>query len=47
MAALRWSPSEPLKIWVGLTGLATAAGVLGITIRQRRALLISLHEQGR
>ncbi|HXP37801.1 MAG TPA: hypothetical protein VN817_08545, partial [Solirubrobacteraceae bacterium] len=27
MAALRWSPSEPLKIWVGLTGLATAAGV--------------------
>ncbi len=45
MAALRWSPSEPLKIWVGLTGLATAAGVLGITIRQRRALLISLHEK--
>jgi signal transduction histidine kinase len=45
MAALRWSPSEPLKVWVGLTGLATAAGVLGITIRQRRALLISLHER--
>jgi len=45
MAALRWSPSEPLKIWVGLTGLATAAGVLGITVRQRRALLISLHEK--
>jgi signal transduction histidine kinase len=45
MAALRWSPSEPLKIWVGLTGLGTAAGVLGITIRQRRALLISLHER--
>jgi signal transduction histidine kinase len=45
MAAFRWSPSEPLKIWVGLTGLATAAGVLGITIRQRRALLISLHER--
>jgi signal transduction histidine kinase len=45
MAALRWSPSEPLKIWVGLTGLATAAGVLGITIRQRRALLVSLHEK--
>jgi signal transduction histidine kinase len=45
MAALRWSPSEPLKIWVGLTGLATAAGVLGVTIRQRRALLISLHER--
>jgi signal transduction histidine kinase len=45
MAALHWSPSEPLKIWVGLTGLGTAAGVLGITIRQRRALLISLHER--
>jgi signal transduction histidine kinase len=45
MAASKWSPSEPLKIWVGLTGLATAAGVLGITVRQRRALLISLHEK--
>jgi signal transduction histidine kinase len=45
MAAAKWSPSEPLKIWVGLTGLATAAGVLGITIRQRRALLVSLHEK--
>jgi signal transduction histidine kinase len=45
MAALRWSPSEPLKIWVGLTGLGTAAGVLGVTIRQRRTLLISLHER--
>jgi signal transduction histidine kinase len=45
MAALRWSPSEPLKVWVGLTGLATAAGVLGVSIRQRRALLASLHER--
>jgi signal transduction histidine kinase len=45
IAALKWSPSEPLKIWVGLTGLATAAGVLGITVRQRRALLLSLHER--
>ncbi|HTC71501.1 MAG TPA: histidine kinase [Solirubrobacteraceae bacterium] len=45
LAAVRWSPSEPLKIWVGLTGLAAAAGVSGITIRQRRALLISLHER--
>jgi signal transduction histidine kinase len=45
MAALRWSPSQPLKIWVGLSGLATAAGVLGITVRQRRALLISLHDR--
>jgi signal transduction histidine kinase len=45
MAAVRWSPSEPLKVWVGLTGLATAAGVLGVSIRQRRALLASLQEK--
>jgi signal transduction histidine kinase len=45
MAALRWSYVATFKVWVGLTGLATAAGVLGITIRQRRALLVSLHER--
>ncbi len=45
MAAVRWSPSEPLKVWVGLSGLATAAGVLGVSIRQRRALVASLHER--
>lgn len=45
MAAVRWSPSEPLKVWVGLTGLTTAATVLGVSIRQRRALLTSLHEK--
>jgi signal transduction histidine kinase len=45
MAAVRWSPSEPLKIWVGLSGLAVAAGVLGVTVRQRRALLVSLREK--
>lgn len=45
MAAARWSPSEPLKIWVGLTGLATAAAVLGVSVRQRRALLASLQEK--
>jgi signal transduction histidine kinase len=45
MAAVRWSPSQPLKVWVGLTGLATAAGVLGISIRQRRELLASLQER--
>jgi signal transduction histidine kinase len=45
MAAVRWSPSAPVKIWVGLTGLATAAGVLGISIRQRRQLLASLQEK--
>jgi signal transduction histidine kinase len=45
IAAVQWSPSQPLKVWVGLSGLATAAGALGITIRQRRALLISLQEK--
>jgi signal transduction histidine kinase len=45
MAAVRWSPAEPLKVWVGLTGLTTAATVLGVSIRQRRALLLSLHER--
>jgi signal transduction histidine kinase len=45
MAAARWSPSEPLKIWVGLSGLAVAAAVSGITVRQRRALLHSLEEK--
>jgi signal transduction histidine kinase len=45
MAAARWSTVQPLKAWVGLTGLTVAAGVLGITVRQRRAMLISLHER--
>jgi signal transduction histidine kinase len=45
LAAAKWAPSDPLKIWVGLSGLVVAAAVLGITIRQRRALLISLHER--
>ncbi len=45
IAALRWSPSDPVKIWVGLTGLTVASGVLGITVRQRRALLLSLRQE--
>jgi signal transduction histidine kinase len=45
MAAVRWSPSEPVEIWVGLSGLATAAGVLGVSFRQRRELLASLQEK--
>ena len=45
MAAVRWSPAESVKVWVGLSGLTVAAGVLGVTVRQRRALLISLHER--
>jgi signal transduction histidine kinase len=45
LVALRWEPSERLKYWVGLSGLAVAAGALGIMIRQRRALLESLRER--
>jgi signal transduction histidine kinase len=45
MAAVKWSPSDPVKVWVGLSGLVVAAAVLGITIRQRRALLLSLQER--
>ena len=45
MAAAKWAPSDPVKVWIGLSGLATAAGVFGITVRQRRALLVTLHER--
>ena len=45
LAAIRWSPSDPVKIWIGLSGLTVAAGFLGITVRQRRALLVSLQER--
>jgi signal transduction histidine kinase len=45
IAAVKWAPSDPVKVWIGLSGLATAAGVFGITVRQRRALLASLHER--
>jgi len=45
MAAAKWAPSDPVKIWIGLSGLVMAAGVLGITVRQRRTLLASLHER--
>jgi signal transduction histidine kinase len=44
-AAAKWAPSDPVKIWIGLSGLVMAAGVFGISIRQRRALLASLHER--
>jgi len=45
MAAAKWAPSDPVKVWIGLSGLVTAAGVFGITVRQRRALLVSLNER--
>jgi signal transduction histidine kinase len=45
MAAARWSPADVIKYWVGLTALGVASAVLGISIRQRRALLASLQER--
>ena len=45
MAALRWSPSDPVKVWVGITGLGVAAGAVGLAIRERRQLVASLHER--
>jgi signal transduction histidine kinase len=45
MAAARWSPHQPVKVWVGVTGLWVAAGGLGIAIRQRRALVASMQER--
>jgi signal transduction histidine kinase len=45
MAALRWSPDNPTKVWVGINGLAVAAGALGLAIRERRALADSTAER--
>jgi signal transduction histidine kinase len=46
MASVRWAPHDhPLDIMVALTGLATAAGVLGVNVRHRQALLASLQER--
>ncbi len=45
IAAAKWAPSDPVKIWIGLSALGLAAAVLGISVRQRRALLASLHDR--
>jgi signal transduction histidine kinase len=45
MAALHWSPSDPVKVWVGINGLAVAAGALGLAIRERRGLVASASER--
>jgi signal transduction histidine kinase len=45
IAALRWSQSSVLEGFVALSAMVIAAVVLGINIRQRRALLGSLHER--
>jgi signal transduction histidine kinase len=45
MAAAKWSPTDVVKYWIGLTALGVASAVLGVSIRQRRALLASLQER--
>ncbi len=45
LATVRWAIVQPGKVWIGLTGLATAAGLLGMSVRSRRALVNSLHER--
>src|ERR1700722_20328296 len=45
MAAAKWSPTDVIKYWIGLTALGVASAVLGVSIRQRRALLASLEER--
>jgi signal transduction histidine kinase len=44
MLALRWETQE-FKYWFAVSGLTVAAAALGLMIRQRRALLISLQER--
>jgi signal transduction histidine kinase len=45
MAAAKWSPTDVTKYWIGLSALGVAAAVLGISIRQRRALVASWQER--
>jgi signal transduction histidine kinase len=45
MAAAKWSPADVTKYWIGLTALGVAGAVLGVSIRQRRALLATLEER--
>jgi signal transduction histidine kinase len=44
MLALRWE-TQQFKYWVGVSGLAVAAAALGLMVRQRRELLLSLQER--
>jgi signal transduction histidine kinase len=45
LATARWGGGEALKLFIGLSGLATAAGVLGTSARNRRAFLSALEER--
>jgi signal transduction histidine kinase len=45
LATVRWGAGDALKVLIGLSGLATAAGVLGTSARNRRAFLSALEER--
>ena len=46
IASLRWGPHHhPEDVFVALTGMAVAAGVLGINVRHRQSQLTSLQER--
>jgi signal transduction histidine kinase len=45
LALIRWFHGAHIRSFVGLTGLAAAAGVFGRNTRNRRRLLESLHER--
>jgi len=47
LAVARWAGHSDIATFIGLSGLATAAGVLGTNVRHRRALLASLQERAR
>jgi signal transduction histidine kinase len=45
LATARWAQPHWQEAFVGLSGMATAAAVLGTNVRHRRALLASLQER--
>jgi signal transduction histidine kinase len=45
LALVRWAGDGWLQGFLGLSGFVTAAGVLGVNVRDRRALLASLRER--
>jgi signal transduction histidine kinase len=45
LASARWGGDRGVSVLVGLSGMATAAGVLGVNVRHRRELLASLRER--
>jgi signal transduction histidine kinase len=45
LAVARWAPGTEPNAFVALSGLATAAGVLGVNVQHRRALMLSLRER--